>query len=79
MGGNPANDAAPAPGEEELDLGVVEEGILLRVQVLAALESQRSNPVRLSLVKAVGELEKVATIPARPDRAYLDFHDRHRI
>ncbi len=49
-GGHAPQDLAVALCKEELHLGVLEEGVLLRVELLALIDQQRRDPVRVAAV-----------------------------
>ena len=51
LGADPADRAPVAEGEPVGDLGVIEPGVLLRIQVFEALEHQRLNPVPVAGMK----------------------------
>jgi hypothetical protein len=45
--GYPADRSVAVISEEELDVGMLEIGVLLGIEVLAALEIERGYPVRI--------------------------------
>src|SRR5262249_25134390 len=62
---DPADDPAVAPGEKELDVGVLEERILLRSETLTFADPERRDPVRgacMALVRMVDELPELAPV-----------------
>ena len=52
--GNAAHRPCHSVGEEELHLGMLEIGVLLRVQMFEALEIERRHPVRVIAVDREG-------------------------
>ena len=58
VGGDPADDLAVALGEQHLALGVLEPGVLVAIEELAALEAQRRHPLRVVAPEAVGNLDE---------------------
>ena len=51
VGADPAHGLAVAPGQEELDVGVLEERVLAPVQELPPLAHERGDPVRLVTIE----------------------------
>ena len=69
--GDPADDAIAAPREHQLDRGVREERILLRVEALVLADAQRRHPVRIARVALVHVVDEPADLGAAVDWANL--------
>ena len=50
-------------GDERLDLGVLVKRMLLPIEHHLHVTEKRSDPVRVGLVDAVGQVEKPAELP----------------
>src|SRR4029450_3123927 len=60
--GDTAGDAMSAPGEEQLDVGVGEEGVLSGCQPLAFGNPQRRHPVWIRRIAIVGVIDEPAEL-----------------
>jgi hypothetical protein len=69
--GDPADRLAPAIGDEQLHLGVLEEGALRR-EIVPLLGAEWWHPGGIVGVDRVGQVEEIAQIASRPDRSDLD-------
>ena len=72
LGGDAADDAVAAAGEEELDVGVAVEGVLLWVEALLFEEEQGGHPVGVAPVDTPGEPDERLEVPLG-----LDGRDAH--
>ena len=73
LGADPADDAAIAPGEEQLRIAVLEERVELAVEVRVALQLQRRDPLGPS-VQPERQLDELPQIAAPADGGDLDRH-----
>src|SRR5262249_33556601 len=71
LGGDAPHRLSVAPGQEVLGLRVLEVGVLLLVQEVAALIDQRRHP-RRALVQAEGKLDEPVELTAALHGTYLD-------
>ena len=71
-GGDPPRHAIAAPGEKEIDVGVLEERVLRRIQPGAFRKSQRRHPMGIRGVARVGVVDEAAEVASAADRADLD-------
>src|SRR3954447_24107591 len=70
-----APDHVPvAQRQEELDLGVLEERVLGRVDVLLALEAQRWDPPLLGRVESIRQVEELLAVALALDATDLHGH-----
>src|SRR4029079_12853787 len=76
LGGDAADDAVPAPGEEVLRLPVLEERVLGAVEEPLAVGDDRRDPVLLAAVQPERELDERIELLARLHRADRDRHGR---
>src|SRR5262245_58649237 len=74
LGARAADDAAVALGQEELRLGVLEEGVEARIQEQPALDPEGWNPGGPVRVQAERQLDELAPVLARPDHSDLHGH-----
>ena len=74
LGADPADHAAVAAGQEELRLGVLEEGVEARVQEQPPLDSKRGHPVRLVSMEPERELDELPSVAPRAHRCHFDRH-----
>ena len=58
LGADPADDPAVALGQPQLRLGMLEPGVLLRVDQAVNLVLQRRHPGRIVLVDVPGEVDE---------------------
>src|SRR2546426_496644 len=67
--GDPSADAAAAPGEQQLHLGVLEERVLLRREPLVLADPKGRYPMRIAGVSAVGVVDETSKVAAAADAA----------
>ena len=72
LGADAADDAAVAPGEEQLRVAVREERVLRAHQEQVALQTQRGHPDPGGRVQPVRELDELPAVP--PGRDGTDDH-----
>ncbi len=67
LGGDPADDAVAAAGQEVLGLGVLEERVLAPVEVALALADQRRHPLIDAFVEAKRQEDELAQLATAGD------------
>ena len=72
VSGYPADDVLAAPGEEQLNVGMLEERVLLRGEAVVFGVAQRRYPVRIVFVNAPGQSDESVEVFLRLDRCYMD-------
>ena len=72
VSGHTPDYVSVAPGEEQLNVGVLEERILLRREAVFFAVAQRCYPVRIVLVNAPGQADEGVEVFLRLDRRDLD-------
>jgi 8-amino-7-oxononanoate synthase len=74
LGADPADDAVAAPGEEELGVTVLEEGVEAAAQEQPALQPELGNPRRPVSMEPVRKPDERTRIGARANGRHLHRH-----
>ncbi len=76
LGGDASDHLSVAVGQEELVVGVLEEGVRLGVKPLTLQIEQRRHPVRVVLIQAEGELHESIEVTPAGHRRHSHRHRR---